>query len=279
MPAPADRTLRGKTLLITGASRGIGRAIAVRAARDGANVAILAKTTTEHVKLPGTIHDAAQEIEQAGGRALACKCDIRDDAQVQAAVDATTKAFGGIDIVVNNASAISLTGLLETPMKMYDRMFDINARGSFLVTQCAMPHLLKAGNAHVLNLSPPLTMHPRWFAGHAAYTLAKYAMSAWVLGMTEEFRDRGVAFNALWPRTAIDTAAVRNLLGGERMANASRTPAIVADAAWYVLTRESRACTGHFYTDEEVLAEEGQTDLERYAVKPGTPLFTDFFLD
>jgi citronellol/citronellal dehydrogenase len=201
MPAPTDRTLRGKTLLITGASRGIGRAIAVRAARDGANVAILAKTTTEHVKLPGTIHDAAAEIEQAGGQALACKCDIRDDEQVQAAVDATTKAFGGIDIVVNNASAISLTGLLETPMKMYDRMFDINARGSFLVTQCAMPHLLKAGNAHVLNLSPPLTMHPRWFAGHAAYTLAKYAMSAWVLGMTEEFRDRGVAFNALWPRT------------------------------------------------------------------------------
>jgi citronellol/citronellal dehydrogenase len=274
-----DRTLRGKTLLVTGASRGIGRAIAVRAARDGANVAILAKTTTEHPKLPGTIHSAAEAIEQAGGRALACKCDIRDDEQVQAAVDATVAAFGGIDIVVNNASAISLTGLLETPMKMYDRMFDINARGSYLVTQCAMPHLLKAPNPHVLNLSPPLTMNPRWFAGHAAYTLAKYAMSAWVLGMTEEFRGQGVAFNALWPRTAIDTAAVRNLLGGERMANASRTPDIVADAAWYVLTRPSRECTGHFYTDEQVLAEEGQTDLDRYAVKPGTPLFNDFFLD
>jgi citronellol/citronellal dehydrogenase len=278
MPAP-DRTLRGKTLLITGASRGIGKAIALRAAEDGANVAILAKTTTEHPKLPGTIHSAAAEIEQAGGRALACKCDIRDDDQVLAAVNATVEAFGGIDIVVNNASAISLTGLLETPMKIYDRMFDINARGSFLVTQCAMPHLLKASNPHVLNLSPPLTMHPRWFAGHAAYTLAKYAMSAWVLGMTEEFRAQGVAFNALWPRTAIDTAAVRNLLGGERMANSSRRPEIVADAAAYILTRDSRTCTGNFYTDEQVLAEEGQTDLERYAVKPGTPLFTDFFLD
>ncbi len=275
----ADRSLRGKTMLITGASRGIGKAIALRAAEDGANVAILAKTTTEHPKLPGTIHSAAAEIEQAGGRALACKCDIRDDEQVQAAVEATVQAFGGIDIVVNNASAISLTGLLETPMKMYDRMFDINARGSFLVTQCAMPHLLKAANPHVLNLSPPLTMHPRWFAGHAAYTLAKYAMSAWVLGMTEEFRAQGVAFNALWPRTAIDTAAVRNLLGGEKLANASRKPGIVADAAWFILTRDSRGCTGNFYTDEQVLAEEGQTDLDHYAVRPGTPLFTDFFLD
>ena len=274
-----DRSLRGRTLLITGASRGIGRAIALRAARDGANIAILAKTTTAHPKLPGTIHDAAEEMEKAGGRALALKTDIRDDDQVGEAVQATVATFGGIDIVVNNASAISLTGLLDTPMKMYDRMFDINARGSYLVTQAAMPHLLKAANAHVLNLSPPLTMHPRWFAGHAAYTLAKYAMSVWVLGMTEEFRASGVAFNALWPRTAIDTAAVRNLLGGEKMANASRTPAVVADAAWFVLTRDSRACTGNFFTDEQVLAEEGVTDLDRYAVKPGTPLFTDFFLD
>jgi citronellol/citronellal dehydrogenase len=276
---PPVRTLHGKTLLITGASRGIGKAIALRAARDGANIAILAKTTTEHTKLPGTIYGAADEIEQVGGKALACRTDIRDDEQVRAAVAACVEAFGGLDIVVNNASAISLTGLLETPMKIYDRMFDINARGSFLVTQAAMPHLLKAPNPHVLNLSPPLTMHPRWFAGHAAYTLAKYAMSAWVLGMTEEFRAQGVAFNALWPRTAIDTAAVRNLLGGEKMANSSRLPEIVADAAAYILTRDSRACTGNFYTDEQVLAEEGQTDLERYAVKPGTPLFTDFFLD
>lgn len=273
------RTLHGKTLLITGASRGIGKAIALRAARDGANIAILAKTTTEHPKLPGTIYGAADEIEQTGGHALACRTDIRDDEQVQAAVAACVEAFGGIDIVVNNASAISLTGLLETPMKIYDRMFDINARGSFLVTQCAMPHLLKATNPHVLNLSPPLTMHPRWFAGHAAYTLAKYAMSAWVLGMTEEFRAQGIAFNALWPRTAIDTAAVRNLLGGEKLADSSRRPEIVADAAAYILTRDSRTCTGNFYTDEQVLAEEGQTDLERYAVRPGAPLFTDFFLD
>lgn len=273
------RTLHGKTLLITGASRGIGKAIALRAARDGANIAILAKTTTGHPKLPGTIHEAAAGIEQAGGHALACRTDIRDDEQVQAAVAACVAAFGGIDIVVNNASAISLTGLLETPMKIYDRMFDINARGSFLVTRTAMPHLLKATNPHVLNLSPPLTMHPRWFAGHAAYTVAKYAMSAWVLGMTEEFRAQGVAFNALWPRTAIDTAAVRNLLGGEKVANASRRPEIVADAAAYILTRDSRTCTGNFFTDEQVLAEEGQTDLELYAVRPGTPLFTDFFLD
>ncbi len=278
MPAP-ERTLHGKTLVITGASRGIGRAIAVKAARDGANVAILAKTTTAHPKLPGTIDEAAAEVEQAGGRALACKCDIRDDEQVQAAIEAAATRFGGIDIVVNNASAISLTGLLETPMKMYDRMFDINARGAYLVTQCAMPHLLKAANAHVLNISPPLTMTERWFKGHAAYTLAKYAMSAWVLGMAGEFRDRGVAFNALWPRTAIDTAAVRNLLGGEKVANASRKPEIMADAAWYVLTRDSRACTGNFLMDEQVLAEEGQTDLDRYAVRPGTPLFPDFFLD
>ena len=278
MPAP-ERTLHGKTLVITGASRGIGRAIAVKAARDGANVAILAKTTTAHPKLPGTIDEAAAEVEQAGGRALACKCDIRDDEQVQTAIEAAATRFGGIDIVVNNASAISLTGLLETPMKMYDRMFDINARGAYLVTQCAMPHLLKGANPHVLNISPPLTMTERWFRGHAAYTLAKYAMSAWVLGMAGEFRDRGVAFNALWPRTAIDTAAVRNLLGGEKVANASRKPEIMADAAWYVLTRDSRACTGNFLMDEQVLAEEGQTDLDRYAVRPGTPLFPDFFLD
>ena len=272
-------SLNGKTLFITGASRGIGLAIALRAARDGANIAIAAKTAEPHKHLPGTIYSAAEDIEKAGGKALPLILDVREEASVYEAVEKTVAAFGGIDIVVNNASAISLTGLLETPMKMYDRMFDINARGSYLVTQCAMPHLLEAANPHVLNLSPPLTMHPRWFAGHAAYTLAKYAMSAWVLGMTEEFRGQGVAFNALWPRTAIDTAAVRNLLGGEKMANASRTPEIVADAAWYVLTRDSRACTGHFYTDEQVLAEEGQTDLDRYAVKPGTPLFNDFFLD
>lgn len=278
MPAP-ERTLRGKTLLITGASRGIGRAIALRAAGDGANVAILAKTTNEHPKLPGTIFEAAAAMDNAGGRGLPCRCDIRDDDQVQAAVDAAVQTFGGIDLVVNNASALALTGLLETPMKMYDRMFDVNARGSFLVTQRAMPHLLKAPNPHVLNISPPLSMKTRWFAGHAAYTMAKYAMSAWVLGMSEEFRERGVAFNALWPATAIDTAAVRNLLGGQKVVDASRRPDVVADAAWFLLTREARAATGGFYTDEQVLAEEGITDLQPYAVKPGTPLFPDFFLD
>ena len=278
MPAP-ERTLRGRTLLVTGASRGIGLAIALRAAGDGANVAVLAKTTTAHAKLPGTIDEAAAAIDAAGGHGLACRCDIRDDDQVQAAVDAAVQAFGGIDIVVNNASALALTGLLETPMKMYDRMFDVNARGSYLVTQRAMPHLLKAANAHVLNISPPLSMNPRWFSGHAAYTMAKYAMSAWVLGMSEEFRDRGVAFNALWPCTAIDTAAVRNLLGGQRVVDASRKADIMGDAAWYLLTRPARECTGHFLTDEQVLAEEGVTDLDRYAVKPGTPLFPDFFLD
>lgn len=273
------RTLQGKTLFITGASRGIGRAIALRAARDGANVIIAAKTTTEHPKLPGTIGDAAAEIEAAGGRALAVKTDIRFEEQVEAAIAAGVEEFGGLDIVVNNASAISLTGTLETPMKMYDRMYDINARGSYLVTQKALPHLLEAANPHVLNLSPPLNLDPKWFAGHAAYTLAKYAMSFWVLGMSAEFAERGVAFNALWPCTAIATAAVRNLLGGEKVIAASRKPGILSDAAWAILTRPARECTGNFFTDEEVLAQEGVTDLEQYAVQPGTPLFKDFFLD
>ncbi|MFH2051355.1 MAG: NAD(P)-dependent oxidoreductase [bacterium] len=273
-----ERSLAGKTLLITGASRGIGKAIALRAARDGANIVIAAKTTTEHPRLPGTIFTAAEEIQEAGGRALPVKTDIRFEEEVAAAVTAAVEAFGGLDIVVNNASAISLTGTLETPMKMYDRMFEINARGSFLVTKTALPHLLEAANPHVLNLSPPLNLDPRWFAGHAAYTLAKYAMSVWVLGMAAEFQGK-VAFNALWPRTAIATAAVRNLLGGEKMVAASRRPEIVADAAWAVLTRPAAACSGNFFTDEEVLVAEGETDLKKYAVQPGTPLFPDFFLD
>ncbi|MBU2501539.1 NAD(P)-dependent oxidoreductase [bacterium] len=273
-----ERSLAGKTLLITGASRGIGKAIALRAARDGANIVIAAKTTTEHPRLPGTIFTAAEEIQEAGGRALPVKTDIRFEEEVAAAVTAAVEAFGGLDIVVNNASAISLTGTLETPMKMYDRMFEINARGSFLVTKTALPHLLEAANPHVLNLSPPLNLDPRWFAGHAAYTLAKYAMSVWVLGMAAEFQGK-VAFNALWPRTAIATAAVRNLLGGEKMVAASRRPEIVADAAWAVLTRPAAACSGNFFTDEEVLVAEGETDLQKYAVQPGTPLFPDFFLD
>jgi citronellol/citronellal dehydrogenase len=251
-----ERSLRGKTIFITGASRGIGKAIALRAARDGANIIIAAKTTTAHAKLPGTIHTAAEEIEKAGGRALATQTDIRFEDQVAAAIEQGVAEFGGLDIVVNNASALGLTGLQDTTMKMYDRMQDINARGSYVTTQLAMPHLLKAENPHVLNISPPLSMKPKWFAGHA-----------------------GVAFNALWPQTAIATAAVRNLLGGEKVIAASRQPAIVGDAAWAVLTRDSRACTGRFLTDEEVLAEEGETDFDKYAVVPGTPLFPDFFLD
>ncbi|PIV81470.1 short chain dehydrogenase [bacterium CG17_big_fil_post_rev_8_21_14_2_50_64_8] len=275
----ANRSLQGKTLLITGASRGIGKAIALRAARDGANIAVLAKTTTAHPKLPGTIFTAAEEIEQAGGRALALKTDIRFEEEIQAAVDQTVAEFGGIDIVVNNASALGLTGTLETTMKMYDRMFAINARGSYLVTKLALPHLFQVENPHVLNISPPLNMNPKWFKGNAAYTLAKYAMSAWVLGMSAEFRDEGAAFNALWPRTAIATSAVRNLLGGEKMVQASRKPEIVADAAWAILTRPAAECTANFFIDDEVLAAEGVTDLDAYAVTPGTPLFPDFFLD
>ncbi len=274
-----ERTLKDKTIFISGASRGIGHAIALRAARDGANIIIAAKTTTAHAKLPGTIFSAAEEIEKAGGRALAVKTDIRFEDQVAAAMDKGVAEFGGLDIVINNASALGLTGLQETTMKMYDRMQDINARGSYVVTRLAMPHLLKADNPHVLNISPPLNMKPKWFAGHAAYTLSKYAMSVWVLGLSAEFADQGVAFNALWPKTAIATAAVRNLLGGEKMIAASRQPAIMSDAAWAVLTRDSRTCTGRFLIDEEVLTEEGETDFDQYAVKPGTPLIPDFFLD
>jgi citronellol/citronellal dehydrogenase len=275
----SERSLQGKTMLISGASRGIGKAIALRAARDGANVAIMAKTTTEHPKLPGTIHTAAEEMEQAGGRALALKTDIRDDEQVQAAVDACVQEFGGVDIVVNNASALCLDSLADITMKMYDRIWDINARGSYLVTKSALPHLLKAKNPHVLNISPPLSLTPRWFKTHAAYTFSKFAMSAWILGWSQDYKDAGIACNALWPATAIDTAAVRNILGGEKLAMASRKPEIMGDAAWAVLTRDSRACTGNFFTDEGVLAEEGVTELDHYAVRPGTPLYPDFFLD
>ncbi len=273
------RTLKDKTIFITGASRGIGKAMALRAARDGANIIIAAKTTTAHAKLPGTIFSAAEEIEKAGGRALAVKTDIRFEDQVAAAVEQGVAEFGGLDIVINNASALGLTGLQDTTMKMYDRMQDINARGSYVLTQQAMPYLLKADNPHVLNISPPLSLKTKWFAGHTAYTLSKFAMSMWVLGLSAEFADKGVAFNALWPKTAIATAAVRNLLGGEKMINASRQPAIMGDAAWAVLTRDSRECTGRFMTDEEVLTEEGTTDFDQYAVVPGTPLIPDFFLD
>jgi citronellol/citronellal dehydrogenase len=273
--------LADKTVVITGASRGIGCAIGVRAARDGANVAILAKTTQPHPKLPGTIHEAAQEMVDAGGRALPLKCDIRHEDEVQEAMAAVVAEFGGIDVVVNNASVLSLTGLAETTLKMYDRMFAVNARGSFAVTQCALPHLRRAPNPHVLNIAPPLSMKAKWFERSAPYTVAKYAMSCWVLGFAEEFRDAGIAFNALWPRTAIATAAVRNLLGGEPMIRRSRRPEIVADAAHAILRRDSRTCTGNFFVDEDVLRSDGasEADLAAYAVDPSQALFPDFFID
>ncbi|MDT0634701.1 NAD(P)-dependent oxidoreductase [Spectribacter hydrogenoxidans] len=271
--------LNGKTLFITGASRGIGLAIGLRAARDGANVAIAAKTSEPHPKLPGTIHTAAEEFEAAGGKALPLVCDIRDEDQVNAAVTSTVERFGGIDICVNNASAINLTGTLDTPMKRFDLMHQINARGSFLVSQTCIPHLKQAANPHVLNLSPPLDFSAKWFAQHAAYSLAKYSMSVWVLGMAEEFRQAGIAFNALWPRTAIATAAVRNLLGGEDMVNASRTPEIMADAAHEILIRPSREFSGNFCIDDQVLFDAGVTDFRQYKVDPDArELAPDFFV-
>ncbi len=273
--------LAGKTLFISGASRGIGKAIALRAARDGANVIIAAKTAEPHPKLPGTIYSAAEEIEAAGGQALPCIVDIRDEQAVVDGVNAGVEKFGGIDILVNNASAISLTGTMETPMKRYDLMHQINTRGTYLCSRTCIPHLKKAENPHVLNLSPPLNMEPRWFGPHVAYTMAKYGMSMCVLGMAEEFRKAGIAFNALWPRTVIETAAVLNLLGGSDVASKGRTPEIMADAAHAILCRDSRACTGNFFIDDEVLREEGVTDFRQYQVSPEVPeneLFPDFFL-
>jgi len=274
-------SLQGKTVFITGASRGIGKAIGVACARQGARVVVAAKSGVPNPKLPGTTHSAAAEMKEAGraagGDALAVTCDIRDEAQVQAAVKAAVQAFGGIDVLVNNASAIHLAGTLETPMKRYDLMQQVNARGTFLCTQACLPFLLKAPNPHVLMLSPPLSLDPRWFRDHVAYTMAKFGMSMCVLGMSEELRDRGVAVNALWPRTIIATAAL-NLLGGDELARHGRTPEIVADAAVRILSRESRGCTGNFFIDEEVLREAGVTDLGRYAVRPGEELMPDLFL-
>ncbi|ATB31562.1 short chain dehydrogenase [Melittangium boletus DSM 14713] len=275
---PTVSTLQGKTLFITGASRGIGLAIALRAARDGANIVIAAKTAEPHPKLPGTIHSAAEEVEKAGGKALPLMVDIRHEDQVHAAVKQTVERFGGIDILVNNASAISLTGTLQTPMKKFDLMFGVNVRGTYATTQACLPELLKGKNPHVLTLSPPLNMKPKWFENHVAYTMAKYGMSMCVLGMAEEFRGQGVAFNALWPRTTIATAAV-NMLGGQDMMEASRTPEIMADAAYAILTRDSRSCTGNFFLDEDLLREAGETNFDKYLVKPGTQPLPDFFID
>ncbi|HYM06509.1 MAG TPA: NAD(P)-dependent oxidoreductase [Terriglobales bacterium] len=273
----AGSNLGGKTLFITGASRGIGLAIGLRAARDGANVAIAAKTEKAHPRLPGTIYTAAAEIEAAGGKALPLVVDIRFEDQVYGAVEQAVKHFGGIDILVNNASAISLTGTLETPMKRYDLMMGVNARGTFLCSQACIPHLRKAANPHILTLSPPLDLRAKWFAPHLAYTMAKYGMSMCVLGMAEEFRAAGIAVNALWPRTIIATAALQVIPGAE--ADRGRTPEIVADAAWHILTRDSRSTTGTFFIDDEVLAAAGVTDLSRYAVSPGKALRADLFLD
>ena len=272
-------TLQGKTLFITGASRGIGLAIALRAARDGANVAIAAKTADPNPKLEGTIYSAAAEIEKAGGQALPIVCDIRDEAQVAAAVEATVAKFGGIDICVNNASAISLTPTLATDMKRYDLMHSINGRGTFLVSKMAIPHLKKSANPHILMLSPPLDMKAKWFAPHVAYSIAKYNMSLCVLGMAAELAGHGIAVNALWPRTAIATAAVRNLLGGDKLVAMSRTPAILADAAHLIFTQPSRSFTGQFLIDDTLLSTVGGvTDFEGYRVDKTKPLAADFFV-
>ena len=272
------RSLQGKTLFITGASRGIGLAIGLRAARDGANVVIAAKTTEPHPKLPGTIYTAAAEIEGAGGKALPVACDIRNDNEIEAAVAAAVNTFGGIDILVNNASAISLTRTPGTPMKRFDLMHTINTRGTFACTQACLPHLQQAENAHVLMLSPPLDLKPSNFGPHVAYSLSKFGMSLCVLGFADELRAAGVGVNALWPRTIIGTAAVRNLLGGEASVRGSRTPEIVADAAWHILTRNSRTCTGNFFVDETLLRQEGVTEFDDYAVDPTATLLPDLFL-
>ena len=273
-----SNTLAGKTLFITGASRGIGLEIALRAARDGANIVIAAKTTEPHPKLPGTIYPAKADLERAGGKALACIVDVRSEEQVHAAVQKAVEVFGGIDILVNNASAISLTGTAETPMKRYDLMHQINTRGTYLCSQACLPHLKKAANPHILNLSPPLNMEERWFAPHVAYTMAKFGMSMCVLGMAGEFRSIGIAVNALWPRTVIATSAVQNLLGGDAIVAASRKPTIMADAAHLILTKPSREFTGNFAIDEDLLRAHGVVDFDHYLVTPGTTPMPDFFV-
>jgi citronellol/citronellal dehydrogenase len=271
-------SLKGKTLFITGASRGIGLAIALRAAHDGANVAIAAKTDKPHPKLAGTIHTAAEEIEKAGGKALPVVCDIRDEAQVAAAIEQTAARFGGIDIVVNNASAIQLTRTPETDMKRFDLMHQVNARGTFMVSKYAIPHLERAANPHILALSPPLDIKEKWFAPHLAYTMAKFGMSLVILGLAGELRSKGIAANALWPRTTIATAAIQNLLGGDKVMRMSRKPDILAEAAWRIFQKPSREFTGNFLIDDTFLAGEGITDFDQYRVDPTQPLAPDFFV-
>ena len=270
----------GKTVFITGASRGIGKAIGLRLAREGANVVVAAKTTEPHAKLPGTIYSAADEMTAAGGQGLALLVDVRNEEQVYEAVQKAVDTFGGIDILVNNASAISLTPTLATDMKRYDLMHQINTRGTFLTSKACIPHLLKAQNPHVLNLSPPLNMETRWFAPHVAYTMAKFGMSMCVLGMAGEYKKEGIAFNALWPRTAIATAAVSNLLGGDESMRRCRTPEIMADAAYSIFSKISRECTGNFFIDDEVLSADGVTDFSQYKYMdiPDSDLMPDFFV-
>ncbi|PVM84740.1 short chain dehydrogenase [Caulobacter radicis] len=271
-------SLSGKTLFITGASRGIGLSIALRAARDGANVVVAAKTADPHPKLPGTIYTAADEIAAAGGQALPLVVDVRDEASVQSAVDQAVERFGGIDILVNNASAISLTGTLSTDMKRYDLMHQVNTRGTFLTSKACIPHLKKAANPHVLMLSPPLDMSPRWFGGHVAYTMAKFGMSMCVLGMAKEFEADGIAFNALWPRTGIATAAIQFALTGEEGLKHCRTPEIMADAAHAIFQKPSRELTGQFLIDDTFLYGEGVREFDKYRVDPTATLMPDFFV-
>jgi citronellol/citronellal dehydrogenase len=271
-------SLQGKTLFITGASRGIGLAIALRAARDGANVVVAAKTAEPHPKLPGTIYTAAEEIETAGGQALPVVVDVRDEASVMAGVEAAVAKFGGIDICVNNASAIQLTGVLQTDMKRYDLMNGVNARGTYLTSKACLPHLKKAANPHVLMISPPLDMNPRWFAGHTAYTMAKFGMSMCVLGMSAEFKADGIAFNALWPRTGIATAAIQFALSGEQGMRQCRKPEIMADAAHAIFNKPARAFSGNFLIDDSFLYGEGVRDFDQYRVDPSQPLMPDFFV-
>ena len=271
-------SLKGKTLFISGASRGIGLAIALRAARDGANVAIAAKTDAPHPKLPGTIHSAAAEIEKAGGRALPLVVDVREEAAVAAAIERTVATFGTLDIVVNNASAIQLTPTPETDMRRFDLMHQVNARGTYMVSKYAIPHLAKALNPHILMLSPPLDLKEKWFAGHTAYSMAKYGMSLVVLGLAGELRPKGIAVNALWPRTTIATSAIKNLLGGDMIMRRSRTPDILADAACRIFAKPAKSFTGHFLIDDTFLAADGVTDFDRYRVDPREPLAPDFFV-
>ena len=270
--------LKGKTLFITGASRGIGLAIALAAAREGANVAIAAKTDAPHPKLPGTIHSAAAEIEKAGGRALPLVVDVREEAAVKDAIERTVATFGTLDIVVNNASAIQLTPTPETDMRRFDLMHQVNARGTYMVSKYAIPHLAKTANPHILMLSPPLDLKEKWFAGHTAYSMAKYGMSLVVLGLAGELRPKGIAVNALWPRTTIATSAIKNLLGGDAIVRRSRTPDILADAACRIFAKPAKSFTGHFLIDDTFLAAEGVTDFDRYRVDPREPLAPDFFV-